>query len=803
MTGLLQDFRYALRQLRKSPGFAAVAILTLALGIGANTAIFSIVQSVLLRPLPFHDPDHLFAVWAESPEEKSVKTGASGPDFQDYKEQSHSFDGLAEVLPHFTYTLVGQGEPRTVICTGISYDFFPMLGMQPLLGRLYTPEEYHTDGVQVVISERFWKEQLGAEPHVLGRVLNLGGDEATVIGVMPRLPDLFPDTDIWAKVIPDFEWMRSRGNKFLTVIARTRPGVSRAQAEQDLTGILRRAPGASSSVAVKLVPLKNEVVGQVRAELNIISAAVGLVLLIACVNIVGLLLARAAKRQSEIAVRLGLGASRGRILQQFVAENLLLSLFGGVLGVGLALWGVRLTTSLNFGNLPRSQSIHVNATVLGIALLLTLVTSLLLAWGPSAVFSRLDVTSALRTGRAQVGKSSRRGFQVLIASEISLALVLLVSAGLLLRSFWLAQQSDPGFQPAQLLETYLRTNFYGTEGAPFYKQVLESVSSLPGVEATAVSDCVPANWTPTANLIFDDRPNDPMKVPTTDACWISSGFFRATGTPLFRGRVLTQHDEETAPAVVVVNRAFAQTYWPGQDPIGKHIAVNYVGPGRDRSPAPRFREVVGVVANVKQRGLDVLAEPALYMPFLQDATHHVFAGMHLFVRSTGDPLNLAGSLRARVHAVKPDQPINEIRTMDSVTRQTLATRRLSLMLMGAFATLALMLSSLGLYGAIAYSVSQRTREFGVRIALGGRRQDVLIQVMKEGLWQALTGIIVGTVVALVAARAMTGLLFQVTSTDPLTFAGVALLLFVTAVAACYVPARRATKVDPMVALRYE
>jgi predicted permease len=803
MNGLLQDIRYALRQLRRSPGFTTVAILTLALGIGANTAIFGVVQGVLLRPLPFHDPDHLFAVWAESPEEKSVRTGASGPDFQDYKEQSRSFEGLASVLPHFTYTLVGQGEPRTVICTGISYDFFPMLGVGPLLGRLYTPQEYHTDGVQVVIAERFWKEQLGGDPHVLGRVLNLGGDDATVIGVMPSLPDLFPDTDVWAKTIPDFEWMRLRGNKFLTVFARTKPGVSQAQAEQDLTAILRRALGASSSVAVKLVPLKNEVVGQVRAELNIISAAVGLVLLIACVNVVGLLLARAAKRQPEIAVRLGLGATRGRILQQFVAENLLLSLFGGALGVGLALWGVRLTTSLNFGNLPRSQSIHVNATVLGIALLLTLLTSLLLAWGPSAIFSRLDVTSALRAGRAQVGKSSRRGFQLLIASEISLALVLLVSAGLLLHSFWLAEQSDPGFQPAQLLETYLRTNFYDATGAPFYKQVLESVSSLPGVEAAAVSDCVPANWSSTANLTFDDRPNDPLKVPTTDACWISGDFFRATGTALFRGRVFSQQDDETRPAVVIVNRAFAETYWPGQDPIGKRIAVNYVGPGRDRGAAPRFREVVGVVANVKQRGLDVLAEPALYMPFLQDTTHHVFAGMHLFVRSTGDPLNLAGSLRARVHAVKSDQPINEIRTMDSITLQTLATRRMSLLLIGAFATLALMLSELGLYGAIAYSVSQRTREFGVRIALGGRREDVLILVMKEGLAQAFVGIIVGTFAALAAAKAMTGLLFQVTSTDPVTFAGVALLLLVTAVAACYVPARRAAKVDPIVALRYE
>jgi len=473
------------------------------------------------------------------------------------------------------------------------------------------------------------------------------------------------------------------------------------------------------------------------------------------------------------------------------------------LGIFLAVWGVRLTTSLNLGNLPRSQSIHVSAPVLGIALLVTLLTSLLLAWGPSAIFSRIDVTSALRSGRAQVGKSSRRGLQLLIASEISLALVLMVSAGLLFRSFRLAERSDPGFQPEQLLDTYLRTNYYDATGAPFYKQVLESVSSLPGVQATGFSDCVPATWAHTATLTFDDRPLDPKNVPTTDACWISSDFFRTVGTPLFSGRMFTLHDDESAPAVVIVNRAMAQTYWPGQDPIGKRVAVNYVGPGREGNAAARFRTVVGVVTNLKHRGLDAPVEPALYMPFLQDTTHHVFAGMHLFLRSNGNPVYLAGSLRARVHAVKSDQPVDEIRTMDSVAFQTLATRRLSLLLMGAFAALALLLSALGLYGAIAYSVSQRTREFGVRVALGGRPQDVLTLVMKEGLWQALIGIIVGMMVAFAAARAMAGLLFGVTATDPLTFAGVALLLLTTALAACYVPARRATRVDPMVALRYE
>ncbi len=803
MSGWLQDLRYAVRQLRKSPGFAAVAILTLALGIGANTAVFSVIDGVLLRPLPFHEPDHLFAVWAVSPEEKSLNTGASGPDFQDYKEQNRSFEGLAELLPHFTYSLTGLGEPRNVICTAISYDFFPMLGVKPLLGRLYTPEEYQTDGVQVVISERFWRQQLSADPHVLGRVLNLSGGGQTVIGVMPSIPDLFPHTDIWAKVIPDFAWMRLRGNKFLTVIGRTMPGISPAQAEQDLTAILRRAPGASSSLAVKLVPLKDEFVGQVRAELDIIAASVGLVLVIACVNVMGLLLARSEKRQSEIAVRLGLGASHKRIVQQLVAENLLLSVLGGALGVALAVWGVRLTTSFNFGNLPRSHSIQVNATVLGIALLVTFAASLLLAWGPSVTFSRLDIPSALKSGRGQVGKSNRRSLQLLIASEVAITLVLLVGAGLLFRSFRLAARSNPGFQPEQLLESYLRTNYYEASGATFYRRILESVSSLPGVRATGVSDCVPANWAPTATLTFDDRPVDPKNAPTTDACWISDDYFRATGTRLFRGRLFTPHDDEAAPAVVIVNRAMAQTYWPGQDPIGKRFAVNYVGPGRDSNAVARFREVVGVVEDVRQRGLDVLPEPALYMPFLQDPTHHVFAGMHLFVRTTGDPINIAGSLRARVHSIKADQPINEIRTMDSIALQTLAARRLGLQLMGAFATLALVLSSLGLYGAIAYSVSQRTREFGLRIALGGTRQDVLVLVMKEGLRQALTGITVGTIAALAAARAIAGLLFGVTSTDPVTFVGVALVLLATTVAACYIPAHRATETDPMEALRCE
>ena len=798
---LWQDLRFAVRMLRNSPGFTGVAVLTLALGIGANTAVFSVVESVLLRALPFQDSERLFAIWAVQ-KGQADRIGASMPEFEDYKDQSHSFESMANLLSGWTYTWTGQGEPRTVNCTGVSYDFFPMLGIKPYLGRLYHPEEYHVDGVQVVISYRFWKEQLGSDPHVIGRILNLDGTAQTVIGVMPPVPDLFPETDVWAKMVPDFRWMRMRGNKFLDLVGRLKPGVTHEQAEQELTAILHRGPGESPEVSVHLVPLKDDLTGNVRSQLQMVMAAVSLVLLIACANVAYLLLARSSRRRPEIALRVSLGAGKGRLMRQFITENLILATLGGIAGLVIAVGGVRLFERV--GSLPRSTSIGVDMYALSFALFITVLTGLLVALAPCTAFSKLDLIARLKTGRGEAGSvgGSRSRSRLLLVSEISLAVLLSVGAGLLLRSFQQAEHLDPGFIPDHLLTTYLRNND-GSAGRLFFPELVEKTAELPGVSAAALGKCMPGVYAPSAVLIFGDRPNDPLNVPTVEACWISSDYFTAIGSRLVKGRFFTIHDNANSLAVVIMNQALAESYWPGRNPIGAKIEVDYVGAGRNIAGAPRFREVVGVVANVKQKGLDRPAEPALYTPYLQDETNHAFAGFNLFVRTVGAPTSLASTVRALVHSLRSEQPIDAMQTMNDALFRALAPRRLSLVLVGSFAGLALLLSAIGIFGMIAYAVSQRTHEFGVRMALGAQRQDVLQLVLGDGLKIAATGVFLGIGASFVVTRFMRSLLYAVGPNDPLTFAVVPLLFALVALAACYIPAHRASRVDPIVALRFE
>jgi putative ABC transport system permease protein len=796
-----QDMRFGFRTLGKSPGFTVVAVLTLALGIGANTAVFSVVESVLLRPLPFRDSERLFAIWAAQ-KGQQARIGASMPEFEDYKDQSHSFEYIANMLSGWTYTWTGQGEPRNVNCTGISYDFFPMLGVKPYLGRLYAPEEYHMDGVQVVISHRFWKEQLGSDPHVIGRILNLDGTAQTVIGVMPPVPDLFPETDVWAKDVPDFRWMRMRGNKFLDLVGRLKPGVTRERAEQELTAILHRGPGESPEVSVHLVSLKDELTGNVRSQLQIVMVAVALVLLITCANVAYLLLARSSKRRSEIALRVSLGAGKGRLLKQFITENLVLATLGGIAGLVLAVGSVRVSDRVS--SLPRSASIGVDVYALFFTLSITVLTGLLVALAPWTAFSKLDLIARLKTGRGEAGSvgGSRSRSRLLLVSEISLAVLLSVGAGLLLRSFRQAEHLDPGFRPDHLLAAYLRNSDWSA-GRVFFPELVERTSEIPGVSAAALGKCMPGIYAPTATLVFNDRPKDPLNVPSAEACWISSDYFTAIGSGLVKGRFFTIHDDANSPAVVIVNQALAESYWPGRNPIGAQIGVDYVGAGRNIAGAPCFREVVGVVANVKQKGLDRPAEPALYTPYLQDETNHAFAGFNLFVRTTGPPTSLAGTVRALVHSLRSDQPIDAMQTMNDALFRALAPRRLSLVLVGLFAGLALLLSAIGIFGMIAYAVSQRTHEFGVRMALGGQRQDVLQLVLGDGLKIAATGVFLGIGASFALTRFMRSLLYGVGPNDPLTFAVVPLLFALVALAACYIPARRASRVDPIVALRFE
>jgi putative ABC transport system permease protein len=799
---LYHDLRYGIRVLGRSPAFAITAILTLALGIGVNSALFAIIKNVLIRPLPFSQPDRLVMVREQSgPSSSDAGSRLSGPDFNDIHDQSHTLQSVTAALPNFTYTLTGEGDPRNVKCTAITYDFFPTLGIRPFKGRLYTPAEYHVDGGEVVISYRFWKEQLGGDPNVIGRILKLQGDNMPVIGVMPDLPDLYPETDVWAKNIPELEFMHWRQNKFLSVIARLQPGVTRQQTEKELTAILRRAPGQPSDLRVSAVPLKDELVGNVKTPLKIVMGAVLLVLLITSVNLLCLLLARASDRSTEVAMRLSLGASTARITRQFVTENLILLTTGTTLGLGFAALLLTTVRDSNLGNLPRSAGLRIDSSVLLLALAVTLVLSLLLALGPARLYRRLNLNSVIKTGKGATARP--RAFRVLVIAEMSCAIVLLVGAGLLLRSLWLVEHVNPGFEPEHILTTYLRTGYYSAEGAQFFDELLRRLKQAPGIQNTSVADCLPGSRASTARLQFDDRPNDPVHPAFVDGCWASADIFTTLGATLEQGRYFTPHDNARSAPVVIVSDSLAREYWPGENPIGKRIAISYTGPGRRSTGNPRFRTVVGVIEDLKLRVLDAAPNPALYMPFLQDETNHVFAGVNLFVRTTREPVWSADTVRREIRAFKPDQTINRIVDMNSVLVAGLAPRRFSAGLLGSFAGLALLLSAVGIYGTLAFSVAQRRREMGIRMALGASRPKLLNMIVGEGLTLAIAGAGIGIILSLLSMRIIQSLLFHISPFDPLAFAGSALLLMVVAASACFLPARRAASTEPVEVLRAE
>jgi putative ABC transport system permease protein len=798
----IHDLRYGFRVLRRSPAFALTAILTLALGIGVNSALFAILENVLFRPLPFYQPDRLVMVRERTgPSTSAAATRLSGPDFDDIHDQSHTLQSAAVILAYFTYTLTGEGDPRNVRCTAINYDFFPTLGVQPLMGRLYTPAEYHIDGGEVVISYRFWKEQLGSDPHVIGRILKLQGEPMPIIGVMPDLPDLYPETDVWAKHIAELEFNHWRQNKFLSVIGRLRPGSTRAEAEQELTSILRRAPGQPPDLQVNVVSLKDELVGSVATPLRIATGAVLLVLLITSVNLMCLLLARASERSTEVALRLSLGASAGRILRQFVTENLILLTTGTALGIGLAALLLRTVRDLNLGNLPRSAGLHIDGAVLLLAISITAALSLVLAWSPVRLYRRLNLNAVIKTGK---GAGARpRPFRLLVMAEMGCAIVLLVGAALLLRSLWLAQHVNPGFEPEHILTTYLRTSFYSAEGAPFYQELLRRIKAAPGIQDAAVSDCLPASRAYTARLQFDDRPNDPVHPAFVDGCWTSAEFFSTLRATLKQGRLFTAHDDAQAAPVVIISDSLAREYWPGKDPIGRRLVISYTGPGRRSTGTPRYREVVGVVEDLKLRALDAPPNAALYLPFLQDETNHVFAGMNLFVRTAREPGWSADTVRRQIRAFKPDQTINHIVDMNAVLSVGLSQRRFSAGLLGSFAGLALLLAAVGIYGTLAFSVAQRKREMGIRMALGASRPHLLNMIMGEGLALAAKGSAIGIVISLATARIIQSMLFHMSPFDPFAFIGGVLLLLGVAGSACFFPARRAARTEPVEVLRAE
>jgi putative ABC transport system permease protein len=804
--GFWDDIRFGLRMLRKQPGFAFVVILTLGIGIGATTAMLSVVEDVLIRPLPYAHSDRLYAIWASSESTGQTHVAASGPDFEDYLDQSRSFAHLAEFIPRFTFTWTGDGEPKLVTCTSVSEGFFPMLGIRPYLGRLYEPREYtYLENDTLIVSYNFWKNQLGGDPHIIGRAIHFEGVSETIVGVLPPLSDLFPDTDVWPKhtVRPSWPYMKWRGNKFLRVMGELKPAVTPAMAEQELTAILRRAPEEPRDVSVHLVPLNQDLVGNVRLPLLGALGAAALILVVACINVAALLLARAVKRQTEMAVRLSLGAGLRRIMQQLVTEGMLLSAAGCIVGLVIAWSVLRVLAQIPNLPLPRIEGVHLNGPALLSTVAVVIATTLLFGWIPSVSFSKLSLSAALR--RRGLETSGRRGssLSLLVVTEIACSVVLTVSVGLLVHSFWRVIHVDPGFQPQSLLRVYLRTNYYSEKGRVFWESVLAETVTLPGVRHVALSDWRPGREAAIATFIFEDRPNDSTLLPSGEASWVSADFFRTVETPLIAGRAFTEHDDENTPPVVIINTEAARQFWPGQNPIGKRIGVNYTGPGRRAGATPRLREIVGVVGNIRHDALDTPAAPAVYLPYLQDETNHDMATMSLFLRTDGNVMALSDSVRNRIHAIEPGQPVQNIQNVADLVSQSVATRRYTLILVSAFTAVGLLLAAVGVYGVISYATSQRAREFGIRIALGATRGRVISYVLRGSVVLTTLGSLIGVLGAVFLSRLFSSLLFEISPLDILSFSSGVALLALISIGSSLFPAWRASRVDPIIAMQSE
>jgi predicted permease len=823
-----QDIRYALRMLRKAPGFTAVAVLTIALGIGATTAIFSVVDATLLHPLPYPHPEQLVSVRDDLPGVGAQDVGMSVPEWQDLARsgifQYVSPGGGGSV------NLTGSSQPARIFFAAVPPNYFALLGVQPQLGRSFNPED-HTPGftLEVLISDGLWKGAFGGDPNVLGRSIRLDNDLYQIIGVMPagyhdpgrtteeRNTELWAATGFAGPPAPP----PLRKSRFLSpAIARIKPGVTIAQAQSRVEALVaslqKQFPDdypLKSGWTVRLTPLTERVVGNVRQSLILLLGAVGLVLLIGCVNIANLLLARASARGREMAVRQALGAARARLIQQLLTESLLLSLVGGIAGLAILVCTKGLLLQLMPDSLPRLREITINWSVLLFALAASLVAGAIFGLAPALHAGRADLTHALKQeGRGSTGSGDQaRTRRLLVVTEFALSLVLMIAAGLLLRSFWDLLNAGLGFNPQNVMavRTWLpvpndpATDIYRTpvQEAPFVREVLRRARTLPGVEEVAIGDqaSVPLGHSQIDlnpfPLIFEGRETASNEAPLADASMVTPGYFHLLGATLLGGRFFTESDDEKAAPVVVVNEAFARTYWPNENPVGKRL--NLPVPG-DRS-AFSWNTVIGVVANARTESLEGSIVPQIYLSLYQRPAKD----LAIFVRGRLDTAAIPVEVREQVQAVNPELPVFGAQTLDEVLSASLSVRRFSMKMIGLFALTALLLAGLGIYGVISYVVSERTHEIGIRLALGAQTRNILEMVLRQGLGLAIAGAAVGFLGALIVSHLMAGLLYGVRPTDPLTFAGVALLLIGVALLASYIPARRAMKVDPMVALRYE
>ena len=799
----MNDLRFAFRQLLKSPGFTATAILTLALGIGACTAIFSVVNAVLLKPLDYPEPSRLVAI-RETQLPQFPEFSVAPPNFLDWEKQAKSFEPLA-AYTSTSLNLTGEGEPQRLAGMKATAHYFKVYGIQPARGRMFLPaEDALGKNHVVVLSYAFWQRALGGAEDVVGRPLQLNGEPHTVVGIAPEGFGLTSKVDAWLPMAfaADETDANARGAHYLNVIGRLRPGVTFAQAEAELTVLATQLatqyPDTNKGWGVFMMPLQDDSVRNVRTVLYTLLGAVGCVLLIACANIANLLLARATARHREISIRAALGASRARLMRQLLTESVLLGLCGGLAGLLFALWGLDALLALAPADLPRAADIRLDTGVLLLCLVLSALTGLVFGIAPAWLAARTELNEALKQGSRGSTEGGVRGRLrgALVVIEVTLALMLLGGAGLLGRSFLKLTNVDPGFNPAHatIMRVSLPEKKYEKpeQRVAFVDALLERLRVVPGVQAVGLTQALPllGDWVLGFNI--EGRPPiDPTNLPSTNYYVITPDYFRAMGIPLLRGRVFTAQDNAQAPRVAIINDTLARQFFPNEDPIGKRINITN-GPDT-------WREIVGVVGDIKQYGVDRETTSQSYEPFAQKPT----TALNIVLRADGPAAALPGALRPAVYAIDKDQPVGTIQPLEEIVADSISRQRFALVLLSVFSVVALVLAAVGIYGVMAYNVAQRTGEFGIRMALGAQQRDVVRLVLAQGGKLIGVGLLVGLVATLAAARAMGSILYNTSTQDPVTLGAITLLLGGVALVACLLPANRATKVNPIDALRAE
>jgi len=813
METLIKDVRYGIRSLLKHPSFTCIAVLTLALGIGANTAIFSLVNAVLLRALPFPDADRLVMIWEDASFAGFPRNTPAPANYADWKNQNQVFEEVGAFADR-SFNLTGDGEPEKIEAYSVTANFLPLLGVKPVLGRAILPEEDKPGANKVVmISYSLWQQRYGGERSVIGRDLLLNGEKYSVVGVMPpRFQFMQSYIRLWVPMGFTSEALADRGSHYLNVVARMKPGVTLAQADAEVHTIQQRIaqthPDGAGRIGAYVLSLRDQLAGDVRRPLLVLLVSVGFVLLIACANIANLLLSRAASRRREIAVRTALGASRLRIVRQLLIESLLLATAGAAGGLILASWSFAFLQRLIPDGLTLATKLNLDLKVLGFTLLMTLLTAVIFGLAPAFQAAKVDLNEALKQsgGRSGLQAGGSRLRSALVVTEVALALVLLVGAGLLIQTFLKLREQYSGLQPENVLtlRTVLPRSKYAQQQqrSAFYNQVLERVQSLPGVVSAGYTTTVPLEWKGGTSGFYPEgrtveRARGDGLSYDANHRQVSGDYLRTMGIPLRRGRYLSDGDNEKSLPVAMINETMARQYWPGEDAIGKRFKIG------DPDEQVPWLTIVGVAGDVRQMGADEPVKAEMYLPYKQTNTQPWFAPRDLVIRTSVEPLSLIAGVRREIHQVDADQPIANIRTMDEVLGEETASRRMGMTLLTIFASLALLLSSLGIYGVLAYFVTQHTQEIGVRLALGAQRRDILGLVLRKGMMLTLIGVAIGLAASFALTRLMTTLLFGVSTTDPRTYAMLTLLLTLVALVACYLPARRATKVDPMVALTYE